>query len=93
MAEIVTVYVPGTRLPVEEKMRVEVPEPPPTSTTVDGFNDTDDPDGDTVVLSETLPDSPLMLDKVMVEFADVPGGAVSELGLAETVKSTTWTVI
>jgi len=84
--------VPGAKLIVEEKVRVEVPVPELASTTVDGFNDTEGPDGDAVALSEILPDRPLTLDKVMVEFADVPGGAVSELGLAETVKSTTCTV-
>ncbi len=83
--------MPGVRLVVEEKARAEVPVPPPASTTVEGFTDSEGPDGDTVALSETLPDNPLMLDKVIVEFADVPGGAVSELGLAEIEKSTTCT--
>ena len=81
--------MPGAKLLVEEKVRVEVPVPELASKTVDGFNDTEGPDGDAVALSEILPDSPLTLDRVMVEFVDVPGGAVSELGLAETVKSTT----
>ena len=84
--------MPGAKLLAEEKMRVEVPVPELASTSVDGFNDNEGPDGDTVALREILPDKPLTLDKVMVEFADVPGGAVSELGLAEMVKSMTCTM-
>ncbi len=84
--------MPGAKLLVEEKVRVEVPVPELASATVDGFNDTDGPDGDAVTLSEILPDKPLTLDRVMVEFADVPGGAVSELGLVEIMKSTTRTM-
>jgi len=84
--------VPGAKLLVEEKVRVEAPVPELASTTVDGFDDTEGPDGDAVALSKILPDKPLTLDKVMVEFAEVPGGAVIEPGLAEIVKSTTCTM-
>ena len=84
--------MPGAKLLVEEKVRVEVPVPELASTTVDGFNDTEGPDGDAAAVSEILPDRPLTLEKVMVEFADVPGGTVSEPGLAEIVKSTTCTM-
>ena len=83
--------MPGAKLLDEEKVRVEVPVLEPASKTVVGFNDTEGPDGDAVALSEILPDKPLTLDRVMVEFADVPGGAVSEPGPAEIVKSTTRT--
>jgi len=84
--------VPGAKLLVEEKVRVEVPVPELASKTVDGFNGNEGPDGDAVALSKILPDNPLTLDRVIVEFADVPGGAVSEPGLAEIVKSTTCTM-
>jgi hypothetical protein len=84
--------VPGAKLLVEEKVRVEVPVPELARTTVEGFTVSEGPDGDTVALIETLPDNPLMLVSVMVEFADVPGEAVSEPGLREIEKSTTCTI-
>ena len=83
--------MPGTKLLVDENVRVEVPVPELESTIVDGFTVSEGPDGDTVALSETLPDNPLMLERLIVEFADVPGGAVNETGFAETEKSTTCT--
>jgi hypothetical protein len=91
VAVIVTVYVPGAKLLVEEKVRVEVPVPELASTNVDGFTASEGPDGDTAALIKTLPDNPLMLETVMVELAEVPGEAVSEPGLAEIEKSTTCT--
>ena len=73
-------------------MRVDVAELPAVRVMVDGFREIVGPDGETVALSETLPESPLMLAMVIVEFPVTPGGAVRVAGLAETVKSTTWTV-
>ena len=93
VAVIVTVYVPGRMPLVEEKIRVEAPEDPLDNAIVVGLRVTVGPEGETVAVSDTLPDSPLTLDSVMVEFADVPGGAESEFGLATIVKSTTCTMI
>ncbi len=76
---------------VVENVRLDVPEPPADRATADGFKDIVGPEGDTVALRDTLPDRPLTLDRVMLEFAEVPGGAESVLGLADRVKSTTRT--
>ena len=92
VAVIVTVYVPGVMLLEVEKVRVEVPELPLDNATVNGFSDVVGPEGETLAVRDTLPDSPFTLDKVMLEFAEVPGGVESKFGLAEIVKSTTWTV-
>jgi hypothetical protein len=76
---------------VEEKVSVEVPEDPLDNATEDGLRATVGPEGETVAVSDMLPDSPLTLESVMLELAEVPGGVESELGLATIVKSTTCT--
>jgi len=92
VAVIVIVYVPGVIPVVVENVSSELPEPPPVNVTLVGFRVTVGPDGDTVVVSETLLDRPLILARLTVEFTDVPGGVVWELGLVDIEKSTTWTV-
>ncbi len=85
----VTVYVPGLRLLALVTMRTLVADPPGDRETLDGFRDNVGPVERTVAVRETLPVRPLMLVSVRVELDELPGGISSELGFAESVKSTT----
>ncbi len=74
-------------------VRVENVELPGDRTTLGGLSDTVGPDeGEMVAVRDRLPDNPLMLVMVMLEFEDPPGDTEMEVGVAEIAKSTTWTV-
>ena len=51
------------------------------------------PDGDTVVVSATVPVNPFTGKTVIVEVPATPGVVLTMFGLANIWKSTTWTVI
>ena len=82
-------YVPGVIPVVVEKVSSELPEAPLVNVTLVGLRVTVGPDGDIVAVSDTVPDRPLILARLTVEFTDVPGGVVWELGLVAIEKSTT----
>ncbi len=84
--------MPGVVLLGEEMVRVEVPDPPADNATVVGLRDERGPEGETVVVRERLPVRPLILVKEIVELEEVPARSDREPGLAEILKSTTWTV-
>ncbi len=58
----------------------------------DELRETVGPEGDTDAERIMLPESPLILVIVRLEFALAPAGMLRELGLAEMLKSTTITV-
>ncbi len=58
----------------------------------DGLRETVGPEGDTDAERIMLPESPLILVIVRLEFVLAPAGMLRELGLAEMLKSTTITV-
>lgn len=60
---------------------------------VDGLRDGTGPRGEMVAMMDRLPDNPLILVNWMLELKEVPAGTVKDAGLAEIVKSTTWTGI
>ena len=70
-------------------VRTEVADPPEDRDTLDGLRDSVGPVGETVAVMETLPVSPLMLVRVILELEVLPGGTTSEPGLADMLKSTT----
>ena len=72
-------------------MSVDCPEPPLRIMLV-GFRDGVTPDG-LVAESWTVPENPLTDDPVIVEVPEDPAKNVREIGLADSVKSTTLTVI
>ncbi len=76
----------------EVTVRMEETEPPANRVMVDGFRDATGPDGETVAATDRVPVRPLMPVSVMVELDAVPAGMDKVLGLADIVKSTTWTV-
>lgn len=84
-----TVYVPGARLLALVTVRTLVADPLADRETLDGFREKVGPLGETVAARDTLPVRPLMLVRVRLELEALPGGTVSELGLAEMLKSTT----
>jgi len=49
--------------------------------------------GETVVVRATVPVKPLTGAIVIVDIALTPGVVLTEVGLADIVKSTTWTLI
>ena len=63
--------------------------PPADRATDVGVRNVDGPEGATVVERDKLPDSPLTLVKIMVEFEEEPAGMDKDPWFAETVKSTT----
>ena len=77
---------------VEElSVSVDCPEPPLRIMLV-GFREPVTPEG-VVAESWTVPENPLTDDAVIVEVPEVPAKNVRELGLAESVKSTTLTMM
>ena len=74
-------------------MRVELPDPPEVSVTIVGFTDALDPEGAITVERVTVPAKPLMLLSNIVEVPEEPARTVRDVGLRDTVKSTTLTVI
>ena len=83
--------MPGAVLPGEAIIRADVVDPAGDRVTLDGLRVPVGPDGETVMVIDTLPEKPLMLVSVRVELDDVPGGTFRALGLAKMLKSTTWT--
>jgi hypothetical protein len=67
---------------------IEVMEAP--SMTLVGFNEQVRPAGVEVCVRVTVPVNPLTGDTVIVDVAGVPTLTVTLVGLAVTVKSTTW---
>ncbi len=84
--------MPGLVLLCEETVSVDDPDPPGDKETVNGLRVGTGPDGEMLAVSDRLPVSPLILVKDIVELEDVPAGTDRDPGLAEIVKSTTWTV-
>ena len=76
----------GTELGTET-FKMEEAEPPETSRSVRGLIETIGPPGFTPSCRFTLPESPLTLVTVMVEFAEDPSGTARNIGFAETKKS------
>ena len=68
-------------------VRVEEEVPPAVSATLTGVRLVDGPDGVMVEDSDTVPENPPRLARVIVAVADEPMLIVSDVGLAETVKS------
>lgn len=73
-------------------MSVELPEPLELRLTEDGLTDTLGPEGRTEAERVTEPAKPLRVPNSTDEVAGAPTKAVREVGLAESVKSTTLTV-
>ncbi len=73
-------------------MAIDDPELPDDMDNDDELRETVGPEGDTDAERIMLPESPLMLVIVRLEFALAPAGMLRELGLAEMLKSTTITV-
>ncbi len=68
------------------------PEPPGDNEIVDALREETGPEGEMVEARERLPDSSLTLVRTRLEMEEAPGGTDREAGLAEIVKSTTWTM-
>ncbi len=77
---------------VEVKERFVVAVPPLLRTRLGELRDADISDGD-VNASDTVPEKPLRLVKVMVELPEVPTRMLGEAGLAVMENSETLTVI
>src|SRR6266568_903049 len=88
----VTVYVPLICVPVAVMVRVEVAVPPEVKETVVGFRVAVKPAG-AFADSATLPEKPLRLLSVIVDVAEWLWERDIAVGLAETPKSTTLSVI
>ena len=89
MPVIVTVYVP----PVDEvTVRVDMPELPEVRATLVGLAEAVRPEGETEVVSATLPANPPRLLSVIVEAPDWPARIVKLVELDDIAKSTTLTV-
>ncbi len=84
--------MPGLVLLGADTERREDPLPPADNATVVGLREGLGPEGEMVAVRDKVPDSPLTLVKVMLELEEVPGGTDRGAGLAETVKSSTWTL-
>ncbi len=84
--------MPGLVLLGADTVRREDPVPPSDNATVVGLRDGLGPEGEMVAVRNRVPDSLLTLVRVMLELEEVPGGMDREAGLAETVKSSTWTL-
>ena len=87
-----TVYVPLICVPVAVMVRVEVAVPPDVKETVVGFRVAVKPAG-AFADSATLPEKPLRLLSVIVDVAEWLWERDIAVGLAETPKSTTLSVI
>lgn len=68
-------------------VRVEEEVPPAVSATLTGLRLVDGPDGAMVEDSDTAPENPPRLARVMAAVADEPMLIVRDVGLAEMVKS------
>ena len=66
---------------------VELPVPPEERETLDGLSERVRPDGELVPDRVTVPAKPFRLDRAIVEVAVVPTVVLSEVGLAEMLKS------
>ena len=77
----------------ELTVRVEPPDPPEVSVTIVGFTDALEPEGAIEAESVTVPAKPLMLFSRIDEVPEEPTRIVRDVGLRDTVKSTTLTVI
>ncbi len=73
-------------------VNVDVPETAAERATVVWLKDTPRPPGKDVAVRRTSPENPFWPARVTRDTLDEPAGIVSEAGLADTVKSTTWTV-
>lgn len=73
------------------RVRVEMPVPPEARVTLAELTEAERPDDDTLVVSATTPVKPLMLARVIVDVLDAPATTFILEGLAEIVKSTTFT--
>ena len=80
----VTVYVPDVE---EETVSVEVADPPEARVTLVGLRDGVSPAGEAEAESDTVPEKPPRLDRVIVEVAVAPAWMVRLMGLGEIVKS------
>jgi len=67
--------------------RVELPEPPAVSVTLDGSRLLVGPVGGVVATSPTIPENPLTLESAIAEVLEVPWTIVKDVGLAEIIKS------
>ncbi len=76
----------------EETVRIDDPKPPGDNEIVDALRKETTPEGETVEVRESLPDSQLTVVRTRLELEEAPGGTEREAGLAEIAKSTTWTV-
>ncbi len=76
----------------EEIVSTDDPDPPAGKATVEELREGMGPEGEIVAVRDRLPESPLTLVKEMLELEEVPAGTDKDPGLAEIVKSTTWTV-
>ncbi len=96
-ADMVTAYVPGVVRSDAETVSVTVPEPPADKATFDALRDALGSEGEsppvrlvglTLAESPMLPENPLMLPNVSMEWPEEPIGIAREVGLATTLKST-----
>jgi hypothetical protein len=85
----VTVYVPTV---LELRERVEELDPPEVKLTVAGLMEAVSPVGVTDVVRLTMPLKPATLSTVIDEVPELPAWMFTVVGLAEIVKSPTWTV-
>jgi hypothetical protein len=85
----VTMYTPGVVFAGAETVSVDGDDPLADRLTVAGFREMPSPEGETLPVNDMLPESPLRLAIVIVEFADAPAGNETVLGIATMPKSST----
>jgi len=97
----VTAYVPGVVRSDAEIVSVTVPEPPADKARFDALKDVVGSEGEspavtlvgvTLAARPKLPEKPLMLASVSVDWLEEAIGIVSEVGFAIMLKSTMWTL-
>ncbi len=84
--------MPGLTLLGEDTIRVDDEDPPGDRVSLAGFREVMSPEGETAAVSDRLPERPFRLVRVTVELPEEPAGTEVKAGLAEIVKSTTWTI-